>query len=347
MKKLMTPIEITWKSSHVTDKERTGFEYRVMFEDIPEYAKKKWRELGQGICSDEELEHPKLEMQATLYEDGIEDISFMYYFDEYEAFGLSGQDKLAAIISFIDFVRRKDNGLPDAYNPETGECLGDGEWTELRDKHYQIVSPSRNYMYDKLKQHIGHELECVAYGDIKNPVDVCIECIECGQVLVSAEDYDQEEDISYYIGTPSSSGMKFDSKEAFLHEISNMIDNCIANGGTQFDIMVEADAKCFLEPAELHYGFPEVFKENYILALIQPDKTAFYCNPDEPDDNGNTIMVNRFLHVETDNYHAANILYEQLQNLADGTDSMDDMLYISEDTLATIEAMGVEKGMHF
>lgn len=44
-------------------------------------------------------------------------------------------------------------------------------------------------MYDKLKPHIGHRIECVCYGDRDNPDDICIECLDCNEVLVSAETY--------------------------------------------------------------------------------------------------------------------------------------------------------------
>lgn len=54
----------------------------------------------------------------------------------------------------------------------------------------------RNYMYKKLKDHIGHNIVCVAYGDIENPVDICIECEDCDCVLVSAEDFDVEEEMN-------------------------------------------------------------------------------------------------------------------------------------------------------
>ena len=43
----------------------------------------------------------------------------------------------------------------------------------------------------------------------------------------------------------NGSGMAYTSKEAFLKEISLMIDDCIANGGTFFDIQVNSDASCF------------------------------------------------------------------------------------------------------
>lgn len=43
----------------------------------------------------------------------------------------------------------------------------------------------------------------------------------------------------------NGSGMEYPSKEAFLKEISLMIDDCIANGGTFFDVQVDSDASCF------------------------------------------------------------------------------------------------------
>lgn len=43
----------------------------------------------------------------------------------------------------------------------------------------------------------------------------------------------------------NGSGMEYYTKEEFLEEISLMIDDCIANGGTFFDAQVDADASCF------------------------------------------------------------------------------------------------------
>lgn len=43
----------------------------------------------------------------------------------------------------------------------------------------------------------------------------------------------------------NGSGMEYTSKEAFIKEISLMVDDCIANGGTFFDIQVNSDASCF------------------------------------------------------------------------------------------------------
>lgn len=62
------------------------------------------------------------------------------------------------------------------------------------------------------------------------------------------ENFENDEITNFYIGTDNGSGMEFSSKEDFLQEISMMIDDCGANGGTRFDITVEADADCFYHP---------------------------------------------------------------------------------------------------
>ena len=46
-------------------------------------------------------------------------------------------------------------------------------------------------MFEILKPHIGHSIVCVAYGDINNPHDICIECEDCNEVLISAESSDE------------------------------------------------------------------------------------------------------------------------------------------------------------
>ena len=57
--------------------------------------------------------------------------------------------------------------------------------------------------------------------------------------------------MKFTINTENGSGQKFSTKESLLKEISLMIDDCVANGGTRFDIEVYADASCFLtEEAE-------------------------------------------------------------------------------------------------
>lgn len=53
--------------------------------------------------------------------------------------------------------------------------------------------------------------------------------------------------MDFYIATmnDNGSGMEYTTKEDFLKEISLMIDDCITNGGTYFEIQVDSDASCF------------------------------------------------------------------------------------------------------
>ena len=46
-----------------------------------------------------------------------------------------------------------------------------------------------NFMFDNLLPHVGHKISCVIYGDMNDPNDVCIECEDCNEVLVSAESF--------------------------------------------------------------------------------------------------------------------------------------------------------------
>lgn len=44
------------------------------------------------------------------------------------------------------------------------------------------------FFYQKVRDHIGHEIEAVGYfGDMPDPVNVAIECITCGTVIVDCD----------------------------------------------------------------------------------------------------------------------------------------------------------------
>ena len=55
----------------------------------------------------------------------------------------------------------------------------------------------KNYLAKKLLAHVGHDISIVTYGDGETIYDVCVECEDCGEVLVSAEDFEAEEDERY------------------------------------------------------------------------------------------------------------------------------------------------------
>ena len=48
-------------------------------------------------------------------------------------------------------------------------------------------------IYEILKNHIGHKIVCVAYGNTDSPNDICIECEDCNEVLISSESFDKED----------------------------------------------------------------------------------------------------------------------------------------------------------
>ena len=44
-------------------------------------------------------------------------------------------------------------------------------------------------LWNVLKEHLGHNVVIVAYGDINDPVDICLECEDCNEVILDAEIY--------------------------------------------------------------------------------------------------------------------------------------------------------------
>lgn len=66
-------------------------------------------------------------------------------------------------------------------------------------------------MYRDLKDHLGHEIVVVAYGDDAAPDNIAIECRDCGTVLLDANRqpariYTVEWDLSYTGGDYSNVG---------------------------------------------------------------------------------------------------------------------------------------------
>lgn len=44
-------------------------------------------------------------------------------------------------------------------------------------------------LWDALLKHRGHNVSIVSYGGIDDPIDVCLECEDCGEVILDAEMY--------------------------------------------------------------------------------------------------------------------------------------------------------------
>ena len=73
-------------------------------------------------------------------------------------------------------------------------------------------------LWNILKEHIGHNVEIVYYGDKDSPVDICLECTDCNEVILDAED---DEDL--FASSGSSSSVRFDGADA-EKEIRDIVD---------------------------------------------------------------------------------------------------------------------------
>ena len=73
----------------------------------------------------------------------------------------------------------------------------------------------------------------------------------------------------------NGSGMTYKTKEEFLKEIGLMIDDCINNGGTYFDVQVDSDASCFCQEDEEEYNVFLYTEDGYV------DDMAQFTNKDE------------------------------------------------------------------
>lgn len=162
----MKAERITWKSTYcrVVEKFENGTEYRVMFSDLPAYLRKIWRKEADGICFGKELKNPRIEMQAVLLPDGsLHDVEFQYYFDDYVYFDLKEKDKDIICNLFTEICREKGHKCPDAYNPETGDFIGDWEWEKLA-AQMEETNPKGNI---KSKQDVIKALKICSLGDKK------------------------------------------------------------------------------------------------------------------------------------------------------------------------------------
>ena len=56
--------------------------------------------------------------------------------------------------------------------------------------------------------------------------------------------------MKFYISTDFGSGQEFNNKKDFLHELELMINDCEGNGGTEFDVTIDADASCVYDDSD-------------------------------------------------------------------------------------------------
>jgi len=72
-------------------------------------------------------------------------------------------------------------------------CAGGIRKSRRSAKRSWLYSMKKNMnnevLRDILKSHLGHNVEIAAYGDRDNPIDICLECTDCNEVVLDAEIY--------------------------------------------------------------------------------------------------------------------------------------------------------------
>lgn len=56
-------------------------------------------------------------------------------------------------------------------------------------KEHNIDDVKDSILWDILFHHWGHHVEISFYGDANDPDDICLECMDCNEVLVDAGIY--------------------------------------------------------------------------------------------------------------------------------------------------------------
>ena len=120
-----------------------------------------------------------------------------FYFGGMEAES-STVEEYAANVPEEDIVREIHEAIEgigkdldaDEYNyygsvlDEAG-CMGE----KLPDDEAQMDYHFNNLLWETLLKHKGHNVRIVTYGDPDDPADVCLECEDCGEVILDAEIY--------------------------------------------------------------------------------------------------------------------------------------------------------------
>ena len=64
---------------------------------------------------------------------------------------------------------------------------------EKVEKINEQINTYMEQMYNKLLDHVGHNIQCVSYGTKDNIWNVALECRDCGIVLIDFDHPDLEE----------------------------------------------------------------------------------------------------------------------------------------------------------
>lgn len=163
------------------------------------------------------------------------DVSTMSYSDFCVALEEEDLDRFRAVLVEDEFYVFKDEHTGRYYFFERNDVNDASDFFE--------VYPVSSLTYD-----VNHDIKVKDGAKLASLFD----CVCCGEE-VSDETIKywwfemKRPKFSFFIETvnDNGSGMKYDTKKALFNELSLMIDDCIANGGTFIDFQVDSDASCF------------------------------------------------------------------------------------------------------
>ena len=106
-----------------------------------------------------------------------------FYFGGLTAEEMAPEDYLAAVgvpgvtDEIYDVLKEFETEFPDEH-----------EYYRLYLEEHGVHDPD-DTLRKRLLSHVGHHVVIVTYGDEDDPADVCLECEDCGEVILDSEIY--------------------------------------------------------------------------------------------------------------------------------------------------------------
>jgi len=72
----------------------------------------------------------------------------------------------------------------------TGEMLCDTCGNVVLGAEHELLK-NDSWKRRLISEHANHHVVIAVYGEKENPADVCLECEDCSNVIISAEDYSE------------------------------------------------------------------------------------------------------------------------------------------------------------
>jgi len=86
-------------------------------------------------------------------------------------------------------------------------------------------------MYEKLKEHTGHAIDCVTYGD----ENVAIECLDCNMVLIDFDRVEEDEEKMQELDPLACSA------ENIINDLLDIIENSLPELYSSSNEVLKAD----------------------------------------------------------------------------------------------------------